>query len=219
MNTKARAACLSSVANRARALISGAGIPAKIGFARRRAALPVAAMARSIAGAARREQDRCRRLRHRDTRGARRVSTHATATSTDTFRVPRCYPSHSERLAGLGLLAERLRYRLRVVRHVHYTLFVDPLIELTLTGRGQIAGARCRRRWSRRGWACRRIGDPHPVIRDGHTVATELVPPSWILDGGARKSRRPGVRAGNCDGNIDGRSGEPRRIVGRRAVE
>src|SRR5215472_480432 len=57
MNTKARAACVSSVANRARALISGTGIPAKIGFARRRVALSMAVMATSIAGSAWRKQD------------------------------------------------------------------------------------------------------------------------------------------------------------------
>src|SRR5262245_54840884 len=52
-------------------------------------------------------------------------------------------PSHSERLAGLGMLAERLRYRFCVVRHVHHTLLVDPLIALTPMRRGLIAGAGC----------------------------------------------------------------------------
>src|SRR5215468_6820316 len=122
--------------------------------------------------------------------------------------------SHSERLAGLGLLAERLRYRFRVVRHVHHTLFVDPLIELTPMRRGLIAGAGCCRGWSRRGRACRRIGDPHPVVREGYTVATKLVPSSRILNGEACKRNRLGARPRNHDGTIGERSGEPRRIVG-----
>src|SRR5215470_10983242 len=105
--------------------------------------------------------------------------------------------SHSERLAGLGLLAERLRYCFRVVRHVHHTLLVDPLIELTPMRRGLIAGAGCCRGWSRRGRACRRIGDPHPVVREGYTVATKLVPSSRILNGEACKRSRLGARPRN----------------------
>src|SRR5215475_4474777 len=81
----------------------------------------------------------------------------------------------------LRLLAILLGHRLPSIRDVQDTLVVDPAVDGPPSRRGQLTGGRRPRRC--RAWRSRRgIRDPHPPIRDGQSVAAQLVPAALVLD-------------------------------------